>query len=47
MACILWECLGSVVGIGGADTACVITPDYTAGFRNTKIREILCKPGLY
>lgn len=32
---------------GGADTVCVITPDYTADLLNTRIHEILCKPGLY
>lgn len=37
-----------VVCIGGsshgADTACVITPGYTACLLETKIHEILCKP---
>ncbi len=28
----------------GADTACVITPGYTASLLDTKIHEILCKP---
>ena len=40
----------SVVCIGGsshgADTACVITPGYTACLLETKIHEILCKPSL-
>ena len=31
----------------GADTACIITPAYTADCLDTKIHEILCKPGLY
>ncbi len=31
---------------GGADTACVILPSYTAKLFDTKISEILCKPGL-
>ena len=39
-----------VVCIGGsahgADTACVITPGYTACLLETKIHEILCKPSL-
>lgn len=30
----------------GADTACVITPGYTACLLETKIHEILCKPSL-
>jgi len=30
----------------GADTACVITPGYTASLLETKIHEILCKPSL-
>jgi len=30
----------------GADTACVITPGYTATLLETKIHEILCKPSL-
>lgn len=40
-----------VVAVGGtgrgADTACILTPSYTASFLDTKIHEILCKPGLY
>lgn len=36
-----------VSGTGtGADTACVITPSYTASLLETKINEILCKPAL-
>lgn len=39
-----------VVCIGGsshgADTACLITPGYTACLLETKIHEILCKPSL-
>lgn len=39
-----------VVCIGGsshgADTACVITPGYTACLLETKVNEILCKPSL-
>ena len=31
----------------GADTACVLTPGYTASLLQTKVHEILCKPGLY
>ena len=31
---------------GGADTACVITPSYTASLLETKVNEILCKPAL-
>lgn len=31
----------------GADTTCIITPAYTADCLDTKIHEILCKPGLY
>lgn len=31
----------------GADTACIITPAYTADCLDMKIHEILCKPGLY
>ncbi len=30
----------------GADTACIILPSYTAKLFDTKISEILCKPGL-
>lgn len=36
-----------VAGSGGAGTVCVITPDYIADLLNTRIHEILCKPGLY
>lgn len=40
-----------VVAVGGsshgADTACIITPGYTASLLDTKIHEIICKPGLY
>ena len=40
-----------VICIGGtgrnADTACVITPSYTASLMETRINEFLCKPGLY
>ncbi len=40
-----------VVCIGGtgrnADTACVITPTYSASMLETKINDILCKPSLY
>ena len=37
-----------VAGTGrGADTACVITPAYTADLFDTRVHEILCKPGLY
>lgn len=39
-----------VVALGGsgqgADTAIVLTPGYTANLFDTKIHEILCKPGL-
>lgn len=39
-----------IVAIGGsgrgADTACVLTPGYTANLMETKIHEILCKPSL-
>lgn len=31
---------------GGADTACIVLPSYTAKLFDTKISEILCKPGL-
>ena len=31
---------------GGADTACIITPAYTACLLETKVNEILCKPSL-
>lgn len=40
-----------VVCIGGtgrnADTACVITPSYSASLLETKINDILCKPDFY
>ncbi len=40
-----------VIAIGGsshgADTACILTPGYTANLLDTKIHEIICKPGLY
>ena len=38
----------TVVGgtAGGADTACIITPAYTACLLETKVNEILCKPSL-
>lgn len=40
-----------IVALGGssqgADTAVVITPSYSATILDTKIHEILCKPGLY
>ena len=37
-----------VAGTGrGADTVCVLTPGYTADLFDTKVHEILCKPGLY
>lgn len=39
-----------IVAVGGsgrgADTACVLTPGYTASLMETKIHEILCKPSL-
>lgn len=39
-----------VVAIGGsahgADTACILTPGYTASLLETKIHEIICKPDL-
>lgn len=45
------SCGRPVVCVGGtgrgADTACIVTPAYTAGLFDTKINEILCKPGLY
>lgn len=31
----------------GADTVCVVTPAYTANLLDTKVHEILCKPGYY
>lgn len=37
-------CLGG--SGGGTDTACIILPSYTAKLFDTKISEILCKPGL-
>lgn len=40
-----------VVCIGGtaknADTACVVTPTYSASLLETKVNDILCKPDLY
>ena len=37
-----------VIALGGTgrglDTACVITPGYTAKIFDTRIHEILCKP---
>ena len=40
-----------VVCIGGtgrnADTACVITPTYSASLLETRVNDILCKPSLY
>lgn len=40
-----------VVCIGGtgrnADTACVLTPSYSASLMETKINEFLCKPDFY
>lgn len=37
-----------VAGTGkGADTACIISPASTASLLDTKINEVLCKPGLY
>ncbi len=40
-----------VVCIGGtgrnADTACVITPTYSASVLETRVNDILCKPSLY
>ena len=40
-----------VVCIGGtgrnADTACVVTPSYTASILETKVNEFLCKPDFY
>lgn len=40
-----------VVCIGGTgkgqDTVCIVTPDYSADLLNTKVNEILCKPGFY
>ena len=38
----------AVAGTGrGSDTACILTPSYTASFLDSKIHEILCKPSLY
>ena len=40
-----------VVSLGGSsfgvDTAVIITPAYSADILDTKIHEVLCKPGLY
>ena len=40
-----------VVCVGGtgknADTACVITPTYSANLLETRVNDILCKPDLY
>lgn len=40
----------SVVAVGGtkqgADTACIITPSYSASVFSTRIHEIICKPKL-
>ena len=40
-----------VVCIGGtgsnADTCCVVSPSYSASLLETRINDILCKPGLY
>ena len=40
-----------VVSMGGSsfgvDTAVIITPAYSADILDTRIHEILCKPGLY
>ena len=37
-----------VAGTGrGADTVCVLTPGYTASLFDTRVHEVLCKPGLY
>ena len=38
--------LGGTGEIGGLDTACVITPGYSARIFETRIHEILCKPYL-
>lgn len=39
------------IGVGGsgsgADAAVVLTPDASIRFLNTRVHEILCKPGLY
>ena len=41
----------SVVCIGGtgkgADTACVLTPSYSASLLESRVNEFLCKPSLY
>ena len=38
----------AIAGTGrGSDTACILTPSYTASFLDSKIHEILCKPSLY
>ena len=41
----------SVVCIGGtgkgADTACVVTPSYSASLLESRVNEFLCKPSLY
>ncbi len=31
---------------GGADTACIITPSYTARLLETRVNEMLCKPSM-
>ncbi|MCR5369246.1 MAG: hypothetical protein K6E83_00875 [Clostridium sp.] len=40
-----------VVALGGSsfgvDTAAVITPGYSADILDTRVHEVLCKPGLY
>lgn len=37
-----------VAGTGrGVDTVCILTPGYTASLFDTRVHEILCKPGLY
>lgn len=38
-------CIGGTGG--GADTACVVTPSYSAKILETRINEFLCKPDLY
>lgn len=39
------------IGVGGtgqgADAAVILTPDASIRFLNTKIHEVLCKPGMY
>lgn len=41
----------AVVSLGGSsfgvDTAAVITPGYSADILDTRVHEVLCKPGLY